>query len=197
MPSETMAFNVDCPLFCWFDLRLVHHHSVEVNLEVFVCVIVHSYMYVCVHCVHTRECAHAHVLMSVITQNVHFIIYLILKLKQQLYFYFCLPLIPLWASPEEKDICLLHVGMPGQEECYTEIVSLWLRQSRSSRGVLLLCGCCCCIYVPAEVHPIRDNLQPLNLVLYICTLSWVVDWQSSEMSKPFEPLLLDMMGALC
>ena len=41
-----------------------------------------------------------------------------------LYFYFCLPLIPLGASWEERDVCLLHVGMPGQEGCCTEIVSL-------------------------------------------------------------------------
>ena len=40
------------------------------------------------------------------------------------YFFFCLPLIPLGASREERDVCLLHVGMPGQEGCYTEIVSL-------------------------------------------------------------------------
>ena len=33
--------------------------------------------------------------------------------------YFCLG-----ASREERDVCLLHVGMPGQEGCYTEIVSL-------------------------------------------------------------------------
>ena len=38
--------------------------------------------------------------------------------------YLCLPLIPLGASLEERDVCLLHVGMPGQEGCYTEIVSL-------------------------------------------------------------------------
>ena len=32
----------------------------------------------------------------------------------------------------------------------------------------------------------------------ICTLSWVVDWQSCEVPKPFDPLLLDMMmNALC
>ena len=32
----------------------------------------------------------------------------------------------------------------------------------------------------------------------ICTLSWVLDWQSCEVSKPFDPLLLDMMvDALC
>ena len=31
-----------------------------------------------------------------------------------------------------------------------------------------------------------------------CTLSWVLDWQSCEMSKPFDPLLLNMMvDALC
>ena len=31
-----------------------------------------------------------------------------------------------------------------------------------------------------------------------CTLSWMLDWQSCEMSKPFDPLLLDMMmDALC
>ena len=44
------------------------------------------------------------------------------KLPQTL-LYFCLPLIPLGASWEERDIFLLHVGMPGQEGCYTEIVS--------------------------------------------------------------------------
>ena len=38
--------------------------------------------------------------------------------------YFCLPLIPLGALREERDVCLLHVGMSGQEGCYTEIVSL-------------------------------------------------------------------------
>ena len=38
--------------------------------------------------------------------------------------YFCLPLIPLGASREERDVCLLHVGMPGQEGSYTEKVSL-------------------------------------------------------------------------
>ena len=38
-----------------------------------------------------------------------------------------LPLIPLGASREERDVCLLHVGIPGQEGCCTEIVSLWLR----------------------------------------------------------------------
>ena len=27
----------------------------------------------------------------------------------------------------------------------------------------------------------------------ICTLSWVLDWQSCEMSKPFDPLVLAMM----
>ena len=43
---------------------------------------------------------------------------------QALILYFCLPLIPLGASREERDVCLLHVGMPGQEGCYTEIVSL-------------------------------------------------------------------------
>ena len=34
----------------------------------------------------------------------------------QLHFllYFCLPLIPLGASREERDVCLLHVGMPGK-----------------------------------------------------------------------------------
>ena len=32
----------------------------------------------------------------------------------------------------------------------------------------------------------------------VCTLSWVVYWQSCEMSKPFNPLLLNMMVyALC
>ena len=32
----------------------------------------------------------------------------------------------------------------------------------------------------------------------ICTLSWVVGWQSCKVSKPFDPLLLDMMmDALC
>ena len=32
----------------------------------------------------------------------------------------------------------------------------------------------------------------------VCTLSWVVYWQSCEMSKPFDPLLLNMMvDALC
>ena len=41
-----------------------------------------------------------------------------------LYFYFCIPVIPLGASREERDVCLLHVGMPGQEGCYTDIVSL-------------------------------------------------------------------------
>ena len=41
-----------------------------------------------------------------------------------LYFYLCLPLIPLGASREERDVCLLRAGMPGQERCYTEIVSL-------------------------------------------------------------------------
>ena len=40
------------------------------------------------------------------------------------YFHFCLPLIPLGASREERDVRLLHVGMPGQEGCCTEIVSL-------------------------------------------------------------------------
>ena len=38
--------------------------------------------------------------------------------------YFCLLLIPLGVSREERDVCLLHVRMPGQEGCYTEIVSL-------------------------------------------------------------------------
>ena len=41
-------------------------------------------------------------------------------------FHFCLPLIPPWASREERDVCLQHAEMPGQEGCYTEIVSLWL-----------------------------------------------------------------------
>ena len=27
----------------------------------------------------------------------------------------------------------------------------------------------------------------------ICTVSWVLDWQSCEVSKPFDPLLLDIM----
>ena len=36
--------------------------------------------------------------------------------------YFCLPLKPLEASREERDVCLLHVGMPGQEGCCTKIV---------------------------------------------------------------------------
>ena len=27
----------------------------------------------------------------------------------------------------------------------------------------------------------------------ICTLSWVLDWQSCEVSKPFDPLLLNMI----
>ena len=32
----------------------------------------------------------------------------------------------------------------------------------------------------------------------ICTLSWVLDWQSCEVSKTFDPLLLDMtLDALC
>ena len=39
-------------------------------------------------------------------------------------FYFCLPLIPLGALREERDVCLLHVGMPGQEGCCTKVVSL-------------------------------------------------------------------------
>ena len=38
--------------------------------------------------------------------------------------YFCLPLILLGASREEIDVYLLHIGMPGQEGCCTEIVSL-------------------------------------------------------------------------
>ena len=38
--------------------------------------------------------------------------------------YFCLPLIPLGALREERDVCLLHVGMPGQEGCCTKVVSL-------------------------------------------------------------------------
>ena len=42
-------------------------------------------------------------------------------------FYFCLLLMPLGVSLVERDVCLLHVGMPGQEGCYTETVSLWLR----------------------------------------------------------------------
>ena len=37
---------------------------------------------------------------------------------------FCLSLIPLRASREERDVCLLHVGMLGQKGCCTEIVSL-------------------------------------------------------------------------
>ena len=40
------------------------------------------------------------------------------------HFNVCPPLIPLGASREERDVCLLHVGMPGQEGCCTEIVSL-------------------------------------------------------------------------
>ena len=35
-----------------------------------------------------------------------------------------LSFIPLGASREERDICLLHVGMPGQGGCCTKIVSL-------------------------------------------------------------------------
>ena len=46
----------------------------------------------------------------------------------------------------------------------------------------------------------RDSvsLTPLIQVFHICTLSWVLDWQSCEVSKPFSLLLLDMMmDALC
>ena len=39
--------------------------------------------------------------------------------------YFCLPLIPLGASWVERDVCLLHVRMPEQEEMlYRDSVSL-------------------------------------------------------------------------
>ena len=38
--------------------------------------------------------------------------------------YFCLLLIPLGASWEERDICLLHVRMPGQEGCCSKTVAL-------------------------------------------------------------------------
>ena len=40
-----------------------------------------------------------------------------------LYFYFCLPLIPLGVSRDERDVCLLHVGMPGQERCCTKCLT--------------------------------------------------------------------------
>ena len=40
-----------------------------------------------------------------------------------LYFYFCLPLIPLGVSRDERDVCLLHVGMPGQERCCTRCLT--------------------------------------------------------------------------
>ena len=35
--------------------------------------------------------------------------------------------------------------------------------------------------------------RPLTESCVICTLSWVLDWQSFEVSKQFDPLLLDMM----
>ena len=38
--------------------------------------------------------------------------------------YFCLPPIALGVSQEERDVCLLHVGMPALEVYCTEIVSL-------------------------------------------------------------------------
>ena len=38
--------------------------------------------------------------------------------------YFCLPPIPFGASREERDVSLLHVGMPWQEGCYRGIASL-------------------------------------------------------------------------
>ena len=43
---------------------------------------------------------------------------------------------------------------------------------------------------PLALWPLKSRV--------ICTLSWVLDWQSCEVSKPFDPLLLDMMmDALC
>ena len=41
-----------------------------------------------------------------------------------LYFYFFSTSYTTRDLEEERDVCLLHVGMPGQEGCYTEIVSL-------------------------------------------------------------------------
>ena len=85
------------------------------------------------------------------------------------HFYFCLAFIPLGASREERDVCLLHVGMPGQEGCCTKID---------------LPGAFSC-FVAIES-------------CVACTLTWVVYWQSCKMSKPFDPLLLNiMMDALC
>ena len=46
--------------------------------------------------------------------------------------YFCLPLIPLGASREKKRR-LLHVGMPGQDGCYTEIVTV-LQKEECTHG---------------------------------------------------------------
>ena len=91
--------------------------------------------------------------------------------------YFCLPLIPLGTSREGRDVCLLHAGCLGrrdvvQRRCLFDSVNPGLPGESSC-------------FAPTES-------------CVVCTLSWVVYWQSCEMSKPFDPLLLDMMvDALC
>ena len=83
---------------------------------------------------------------------------------------FCLPLIPLGVWREERDVCLLHVGMPGQEGCYTEK----------------------CLFDSVNPGlPGASSCFAATESCVICTLSWVLDWQSCELSKPFDPLLLD------
>ena len=91
--------------------------------------------------------------------------------------YFCLPLISLGASRDERDVCLLHAGILGrrdvvQRSCLFNSVNPGLPGASSCFAATESC--------------------------VVCRLSWVVYWQSCEMSKPFDPLLLNMMAdALC
>ena len=63
-----------------------------------------------------------------------------------------------WGVAEERDVCLLHVGMPGQEGCCTGIVSL----DSVNPGVPGASSCCAA-----------------TESCVVCTLSWVVDWRSA------------------